>query len=99
MSFNGRELGKLVRVRGSIYDSPVGCVEQRNSRFQHWISMRAAVCIFDLKMGFSFFGRNGHLTCTKVGLFVAAESLSCRNTLRSLIFPFLIFRKRRFRID
>ena len=51
MSFNGRELGKLVRVRGSICDSPVGCVEQRNSRFQHWISIRAAICTFDLIMG------------------------------------------------
>jgi len=57
MSFNGRELGKLVRVMGSICDSLVGCVEQRNSRFQHWISMRAAVCTFDLIMGLSCLDR------------------------------------------
>jgi hypothetical protein len=61
MSFNGRELGKLVRVRGSICDSPVGCVEQRNSRFQHWISVLAAVRTFDLKMGFSFSSRMDNL--------------------------------------
>jgi hypothetical protein len=54
MSFNGRELGKLVRIRGSMCDSPVGCVEQINSRFQHWIFMRVAVCAFDLVMGVSF---------------------------------------------
>jgi len=61
MSFNGRELGKLVRVRGSVCDSPVGCVEQRNSRFKHWISMRAAVCTFDLIMGLYCADRNDTL--------------------------------------